>query len=136
MESSTLVLFNCEVIINTAKCRHCINYRNTLRKAYHRWIARKQESPERHISTTSRANIRYLSTPERKKRFNTLKARSVAVERKLTKKIWKSAEKEGVRFEKGMHNDFCNIMERMRSERDTLMKALSDTSFGSSNYRL
>ena len=57
---------SCELIVRGAKCPSCVTYRDTLRKAYHRWLKQKSLSPRRRISTSSRTALRFLNTPEKK----------------------------------------------------------------------
>ena len=86
-----------EVLVNGTKCSHCVAYRATLRKAYHRWSAKRHDSPSRHTSSTSHTNFRYLNTPEKQQRYKNLKARSNAAERKLKETIKKVVQEQGVK---------------------------------------
>ncbi len=65
----------CEMVVKGEKCSACMSYRNTLRKSYHRWNAQKSQSPRRHHCTSSKTNFRFLSTPDKTKRYSSLRAR-------------------------------------------------------------
>lgn len=106
----------CEIIVNGGKCEKCVSYRDTLRKAYHRWQKKKQRSPGRHTSTTSKTNFRYLNTPEKQERYKKLKHRSRTVERRLSDVIAKQMQDKGVILEPEIHNDIERIMEEKTGE--------------------
>ena len=106
----------CEIIISGAKCEKCVSYRDYLRKAYHRWIKTKQTSPSRRTSSTSKANFRYLDTPEKEQRYKKLKRRSRETERKLRDTIERLTQENGVSMEPDMQNDLESIMEEKTAE--------------------
>ena len=93
-----------------------MSYRDTLRKAYHRWLKNKQRSPGRHTSTTSNTNLRYLNTPEKLQHYKKLKHRSRAAERRLRDVIAKQMQDKGVILEPEIHYDIEGIMEEMTAE--------------------
>ena len=116
MYNSTVRNSECEIIVNGGKCEKCVSYRDTLRKAYHRWLKNKQRSPGRHTSTTSKTNFRYLNTPEKLLRYKKLKDRSRAAERRLSDVIAKQTQDKGVILEPDIHNDIEGIMEEKTAE--------------------
>lgn len=97
------------------KCSACMSYQNTLRKSYHRWNAQKSQSPRRHHCTSSKTNFRFLSTPDKTKRYSSLRARydakSKRVER-LKSKISDLVGKSGVSIGE-MSSDFTDILHEM-----------------------
>ena len=105
----------CEMIVKGKKCSACMSYRNTLRKSYHRWNAQKSQSPRRHQCTSSKTNFRFLSTPEKTKRYSSLRARydakSKRVER-MKSKISALVGKNGVSIGE-MSSDFTHILHEM-----------------------
>ena len=103
----------CEIITNTAKCTHCIQYRNSLRKSFHSWKKRNSTSPTRRTSTSSCTNFTLLNTPEKLQRYKNLKRRSLATERRLKDVMEKLTLKHGISLDEHMHNDFETIMHEM-----------------------
>ena len=101
---------SCEVLTNDTKCEQCVNYRDTLRKSFHRWKKRKDLPPSRDIASTSHTNLRYLNTPEKRQRYRKLKVRSDMAEQKMTEKL---TEKNGIELESDMRNDIEGIMTDM-----------------------
>lgn len=104
----------CEIITNNKKCRQCVDYRDTLRKSFHRWKKGK-ESPNRRRCTasTSRTNLRYVNTPEKRQCYRKLKIRSDTAERKVKKMMERLTEKDGVELETDVHADMQAIMNEM-----------------------
>lgn len=82
---------------------------------YNRWYkATNYASPTARTKSSSHTNYRYLSTPQRKKRMNCLRARLTSAERKvnrLMKKIQESICREGVPIDMDLHQDLSKIME-------------------------
>ena len=107
---------SCEIIVRGVKCSHCIKYRSTLRKSYHRWNIKRNTSPSKRISPSSRSNVRFLSTPEKQQRYKNLKARSDAAEKKLKKMIEKSTHQQGLTVEPQIHNELEEIMNIFNEE--------------------
>ena len=123
----------CEIIVNGAKCEKCVSYRDTLRKAYHRWIKSKQTSASRRTSSTSKANFRYLDTPEKQQRSKKLKRRSRETERKLRDAIEWLTQEKGVSMEPDMQNDLQSIMDEKTAEVRNIQKTPFSVFSGSSN---
>ena len=88
------------------RCSHCSKYRNTLFRAFGRY--REKMTTERSVplsSNDSRANVRYLNTPERSLRFKQLKSRATAAERKLKKLVADRLESDGVSLKDDMQEE-------------------------------
>ena len=103
---------SCEILTNNAKCEQCVDYRDTLWKAFHRWNKRKN-LPSRNTASTSHTNLRCLNTPEKRQRYRKLKVRSDTAERKVKTMMEKLTEKNGVELESDMHKDMETIMNEM-----------------------
>ena len=92
---------SCELVVNGTKCPSCVSYRDTLRKSYHRWLKQKALSPRHRQSTSSRTALRFLSTPEKSKRYSQLRARLEAKSKeseRMRQKIAILTEKHGVQL--------------------------------------
>ena len=71
----TVRVANCEILSQGVKCLECKKYRPTLRAINHRHL-KKLASPkraERNTVVSSKTNFRYLSTPEKTKRFSNMR---------------------------------------------------------------
>ena len=73
--AKTVRVSACEMLINGTKCSSCVAYRDSLRSMYHRWTKQKSLSPTKRQSTRSRTNLRWLTTPEKTKRYSQLRSR-------------------------------------------------------------
>ena len=76
----------CEIFVPRgfkSECNKCESYGGTHRKSFYRQKAKELVSPNQRTTTTSRTNIRFLSTPEKRHRYRRLKIRSDTAERKL-----------------------------------------------------
>ncbi len=104
----------CEIITNTTKCPHCIQYRNSLRKSFHSW-QKRNSTPTRRTSTSSCTNFTLLNTPEKLQRYKNLKRRSLATERRLKDVMEKLTLIHGISLD-DHHNDFETIMHEMTEE--------------------
>ena len=97
---------NCSLIIASGtKCCNCKAYRSTLRALYSRHIKQQSRLPS---SPKSHVNIRYLSTPDRQKKFLAIKAKAKAATRRLENlkfKIGKEVEEKGVELERELDQD-------------------------------
>ena len=111
----TIRFKSCEIIVGSAKCGHCIQYRDSLRKSFHRW-EKKEISPSRRTATSSCTNFALFNTPEKLQRYKKLKSRSVATERKLKDAMEKLTLQHGVTLEPQMQDDLTSIMEEMSDE--------------------
>ncbi len=90
---------SCEMLVPSVKCSKCVSYRPSLRTMYSRWEKSVLSSPTKHTASSSRTNVRYLSTPLGRKRYQSLRARITSTERKLERllhKIEASTESKGV----------------------------------------
>ena len=105
---------NCDILTDNVKCSPCTVYRSTLRALYSRYIKQKrsiQTSPRSHV------NLRYLRTPEKRKRFNSLKARAKAATRKvnlLLEKVKGMSANDGVQLDEQLDQDIVAIMDECR----------------------
>ena len=116
MYPQTVRKTSCEILVNTTKCTHCVQYRSSLRKSFHSWQTRNSTSPSRRTSTTSCVNFVLLNTPEKLQRYKNLKRRSLATERKLNDTLEKLTHKHGISLDEHMQDDLQNIMEEMAEE--------------------
>ena len=99
-----------------SKCSHCVAYRSTLRKLYHRWNTKRYTSPTQLTSSTSHTNFRFLDTPEKQQRYRNLKSHSNAAERKLKEAIQRLTHQQGVEIEPDMHDDLHRVMKEFDGE--------------------
>ena len=107
---------NCEMIVQGTKCAACVVYRNSLRKMYHNWMKQKSSSPSHRLSTSSRVNVRYLSTPEKSKRYTGLRSRFESINKenkRLKETIRFLTQSHGIQLQSDIHADFAKIMEEM-----------------------
>ena len=116
MYTQTVRNKSCEIIINSAKCGHCVQYRDSLRKFFHRWQKKKKTSPSRGTSTSSCTKFALLNTPEKIQHYKKLRTRSLATERKLKDAMEKLTLQHGVTWEPQMQDVVTNIMEEMSDE--------------------
>ena len=110
----TLRTASCQMLVPTGKCANCVSYRATLRTMHTRWQKITASSPSKYTSTSSRTNFRYLTTPQKKKRMTSLRARVTSAERKvnyLMKKIKDSTDAQGVTVDDCLHQDLSQIIE-------------------------
>ena len=73
--TNTIRVSSCELLVKGNKCTSCVLYRDSLRKMYNRWLKLKSLSPSKRQSTRSKTNLRWLSTPEKSKRYSRLRTR-------------------------------------------------------------
>ena len=126
MYTQTVRYKSCEIVVNSAKCGHCVDYRDSPRKSFHRWQKKKSASPSRRTGTSSCTNFALLNTPEKLQRYRKLKTRSLATKRKLKDAMEKLTLQRGVTLEPQMHDDMTSIMEEMSDE---VRKANPEESF-------
>lgn len=101
----------CEILCHGSKCHSCMSYRSVLRTMHTRWIT---HSPSRHTSTSSTTNFRYLSTPEKAKRYKELKTRSLSAEstvKRLKERIKQVMSNHSIEIDDELHTDLSQIME-------------------------
>lgn len=98
------------------KCQQCVLYRNTLRVMIHRrQNCTASLSPS---APSSRTNMRYLSTPQRRRRYKSLRYRCDAAERKvkqLSANIKRLVASQSVQVDKELHSDLASVMEANNS---------------------
>ena len=108
----------CELLVHGTKCVACKQYRSTLRSLH----SRKLKLPKSDTTAvSSHSNIRYLKTPERRKRMTSLKvavdAKTVEVNRKMKEiELLKSKSREStnrcrIYVSKEFEDDLIKIME-------------------------
>jgi hypothetical protein len=111
---------NCEVLVkeNGQRCSVCHKYRNTLRAMYSRSL---------NVLTTStphrKANIRYLHTPQQKRRILSLKKRVAKVSaqnRRLSEKINKFMTSSTVKTDSGLESVLLATIDKHQGEIDSL----------------
>ena len=93
----------------------CTAYRGSLRRIYNRWSKQKENSPPPD-PTTSRVNVRYLSTPDRKKRYSKLRSEYRAQSKeviRLKERIAKAIEVNKIQLASQANSDFLHIMKDM-----------------------
>ena len=77
------------------------------------WQKNAVSSPSRHTSTNSHTNFRYLTTPQKRKRMTSLRARVTSAERKIDNlmKIEDSTNVQGITVDDYLHEDLSQIVE-------------------------
>lgn len=114
--AKTVRVSTCELLVEGRKCTSCVSYRNSLRSMYHRWLKQKPLSPSRRLSTRSKTNLRWLSTPEKSKRYSQLRTRLDAESKKikrLKEKINVMMERDHITLDPTLQSDFKTIMGEM-----------------------
>lgn len=79
---------------------------------YNRWKKGRLLSPSKCTSTSSHTPFGHLRTPERRKQYSLLRARTIAAERKLArlqKKIDESINNSGVSVEGDLHTQLIKM---------------------------
>ena len=110
---STVRSGKCEILSIRSKCPGCVSYRDKLRVMHHRKVAKSKRSPSTYTSTSSRANVRFMTTPLRLKRYKNLKSRANLAEktvRRLKEKISQLTEATAVEVSTDLHQDLSQIM--------------------------
>ena len=102
---------NCNIVVGgPTRCRTCAAYRSTMRALYSRYI--KQGCNPHQSSPSSHTNLRYLRTPERKKRFKSMKARAKAASRKASRlRIRMEVNAGGVQLDEQLGQDMSAMMD-------------------------
>ena len=130
--TQTIRTFNCEILSHSVKCSSCTKYRPTLRSMYHRWSKHQtQEVPTMASSSETKkfTNDRYMNTPEKRAKIDSLRRRAYSAEQKVTKlceKIHKLTQEQGDVVEPGMNSDLLHIM---NENSEVVKKAYPDGSF-------
>ncbi len=112
MHAKTVRVSTCAVLADGNRCALCVSYRDSLRSMYHRWVKQKSLSPSKRQSTNSKTNLRWLSIPERSKRYSCLQTRAKEIKR-LKEKINLIMEKNRVTLDQALDSDFKAITNEM-----------------------
>ena len=116
---NTVRASTCEMLVDGRKCASCISYRNSLRTMYRRWLKQKSLSPSKRQSTSSKINMRWLSTPEKSKRYAELRGRLDAKSKevkRLKERVNAILDKNNVPLDPSLHSDFKSIMHEMSAK--------------------
>ena len=111
--TKTVRTSKCELLCKTAKCSSCKSYRVNLRSMYASWTKRSQQVRPDEDSSSSHTNDRYLNTPEKKSKIDSLKKRARHAEKKAAKlfeKIENITRTDGNIVSEELHNDLVTIM--------------------------
>ena len=104
----------CEILVTGLKCVSCKNYRRTIRLLYNRWQKRSSDSTG--DSSSCHTNDRYLNTPEKILKINSLRKRV----RKAESELKKLKEKVSTVIEQSdevdpqVHADMVDVMNENR----------------------
>ena len=126
--TKTIRTVKCELLLDgdCVKCTSCKSYRATLRTLYNRFLHRSSDMIS---DASSHANIRYMNTPEKKKKISNLKKRVQSAEKELSKlqaKVKQLTQKQGESVSDALHDDLRSIMEE---NSDQIAKAYPEGSF-------
>ncbi len=119
IHAKTVRVSTCELLADGNRCTSCMSYRDSLRSMHHRWLKQKSLSPSKRQSTRSKTNLRWLSTPEKCKRYSHLRTRLDAkakVIKRLKEKVQVIMEKNRVALDPALNSDFKAIMSEMSSK--------------------
>ena len=123
-------LFVWQILSRGVKCLECKKYRPTLRAINHRHH-KKLASPkrtERNTVVSSKTNFRYLSTPEKSKRFSNMRAEIDTSKKnieQLKSKVASITKRNGVVVNTNLEKDLAQIME---DSTDDIMKQYGSNS--------
>ena len=107
--TQTIRTSNCALLSHSVKCSSCTQYRQTLRSMYHIWSKRqiKDVGATASSSETKKfANERYMNTPEKRAKIDSLRRRAYSAEQKVAKlceKIHKLTQEQGEMVEHGLN---------------------------------
>ena len=116
VNTQTIRTSNCELISHSVKCSSCTKYRPTLRSMYHRWNKCQTQNVGAAASsgkTSKFTNERYMNTPEKRAKIDSLRKRAYTAEQRVTKlceKIHKLTQEQGDVVEHGLNSDLLHIM--------------------------
>ena len=102
----TIRTSSCSLLVKQGQCSVCKAYRSQLRAMYSRWSKRA-------VTAQKYANNRYLNTPQKQKKLETLQAHACAAEKevkKLQERIKKNTEQNGVQLPISLNEDLLTIM--------------------------
>ena len=106
-------LDRCEILVGSGKGHACSTYRSTLRTMYNRWVKNKARSPTTRISSSSRINNRWLSSPEIITRMKDIQRRMASAERQiehLKKKLGCPQKNRGVVVDDQLSDDLSHLV--------------------------
>lgn len=114
---STIRTTGCSIIIpaSSERCSVCTEYRNTLHSMVHRMVA--QQSSVTEASPTnpmSSVNFRYLTTPQKIKRFRRLRGelnQTRSQVQRLSAKIENVIQEKSIPVSEEVHQDLISTME-------------------------
>ena len=105
--SATVRTSSCQLITNSGRCSSCDEYRKQLRTAHSRLVKKKTGSPQKFT------NDRFLNTPQRAKKMDTLRSRVSLAEKEVARlkaKIEKVTDINGVAVDEQLHKELSTII--------------------------
>ena len=108
----TIRTATCSLLVSQGKCSSCKSYHPQLRAMYSRWSKKPAVSAKY-------TNIRYLNTPQKKRKMKELQVRAHTAEKevkKLRERIEQCAEQKGVQIQPSLNDDFLAIMTENNSQ--------------------
>ena len=105
----------CDILVKGSKCMPCKNYRKTIR-LYNRWAKRKSDTTS--DSSSCHVNDRYLNTPEKIRKIDTLRkrARKTEGELKKVKERVNTLIDQGKEIDQQVHSDLIEVMNEHTTE--------------------
>ena len=116
----------CELLATKSRCTKCASYRGSLRSMASRHISHKSTN---RVSTSSRVNFRYLTSPEKSERYSQTRHAMLAANKdvnRLQKLLDKAVQRDGVSICSDDHN---YLVEVMKENADRIQKAFPEGSF-------
>ena len=123
--TKTVRTADCELICPSTKCESCKAYRANLRSIYNRWSKQRGFDGS---DTSSHTNDRYLNTPEKKAKMESLRKRAHNAEeevKRLKDKV-RTLLQQGENVDNELHSDLVSIM---KENADQVRKAYPENSF-------
>ena len=108
---TTIRTVDCHLLTHGLKCDKCKNYEPTLRALHSHWVHKKNSSPK---SVSKFTNNRYLDTPQKNFKLQSLKRKAIGADRlakKLAEKIERVTERNGIEVDANLHGDLLSIMQ-------------------------
>lgn len=108
---------SCVMLTMKNKCSFCNAYRPNLRSIYSNFQQRKDASPR--CKASSKANYRYLTTPQRHKRFVNLRVQATKAKQDATymrKCVQESIQQREVQVDEVLNDDLSAIMDEHQEE--------------------
>ena len=113
--AETIRTNDCDILVNDSKCFPCQNYRKTIRLLCSRWSKKTMSSGD---SSSCRGNDRYLNTPDKVTKIDSLRkrVRKAQIElKKLTEKVDKLID-QGKEIDQQVHSDLIEVMNNHSGE--------------------